>query len=136
MICYYLFLDYNFKFSFSFIRKCFHLLLNLYYELPLGRVLMFKFTDLCCFVCFYFLSCILLYFLFSRSLSSLIFSLITNCSKIVLLFPISPYFLLYSSLISFYFIFICIILFHLHLYHFILFYQRGSLLEFWQLDME
>ena len=122
---------------------------------------MFKFIDLCCFFCFYFLLCMLLHVLFSRSLSSLIFSLITNCSKIVLIFPISPYFLLYSSLIlfyfifigiilfclhlyyfisssliSFYFIFICIILFYLNLYHFILFCQRVSLLEFWQLDME
>ena len=83
------------------------------------RVLMLKFIYLCCFFCFYFLLCMLLYFLFSRSLSSLIFSLITNCSKIVLIFPISPYFLLYSSLISFYFIFIGIILFCLHLYYFI-----------------
>ena len=134
VICYYLFLDCNFLFSFSFIRKRFHLLLNLYYELPLGRVLMLKFIYLCCFFCFYFLLCMLLYFLFSRSLSSLIFALITNYSKIVRIFPISPYFLLYSSLISFYFIFFCIILFYLHLYH--LFHQRGSLLEFWQLDME
>ena len=128
-------LDYNFQFSFSFIRKRFHLLLNLYYELP-----SVEFWCLNLFMLFllflFFIMHALIFFVFSLPFLFNFFShyqLFEDCPNFsyftlfssillinIILFHLHWYHFILSSFVLFYFIFINIILFYLHLYHFIL----------------